>query len=61
MVILGIFKRLFSTLKMKNHAINSGMSLFLFYVSDYTNESKMQLKVSNTHHLVSLDYKRRGK
>ena len=44
MVIMGIFKRLFSTLKIKNNQMNLGMSLFLFYVYDYANESKMQLK-----------------
>ena len=47
MVILWIFKRLFSTSKMKNHRMNSGMSLFMFYVFDYANESKMQTQVSN--------------
>ena len=44
MVILGIFKTLFSSFKTKNHQMNSGMSLFLFYLSDYTYESKMQIK-----------------
>ena len=47
MVILRIFKRLFSTFKIKNHAMNLGMSLLMLYVYDYTNESKMPFKVVN--------------
>ena len=58
MVILGIFNKLFSTFKMKNHAMNSSMSLLLFYVSDYTNESEMQLKVSNSIIIPSKDFDR---
>ena len=30
---------------MKNHPINSAMNLFLFYVSDYSNESKIKTQV----------------
>ena len=40
---------------MKNHAMNVGMSLFLFYASDYTNESKMQSKVSNAKNFHTCD------
>ena len=29
---------------MKNHSMNSGMSLFLFYVSDYADESRYKLQ-----------------
>ena len=39
---------------MKNHAMKSGMSLFLFYASVYPNESKMQLKISNIFFIKNL-------